>query len=234
MNKFVLVAAMSAVMTTGCATKEYVHEYVQGQVGPVKEDVKNVDNRVDRTAVALKNLNTAQAATNTEVKSTLDVHAGRIAKNEAGIEKNSADIAQLSKTAREALDRAAAAGKLAEGKLMYEVALKDDTLKFKSDSVVLSKEAMAALDAFAAKLKGDNKNVFIEIQGHTDSRGEAAANLRLGETRAEAVRRYLNMKGGIPLHRMAAISYGETEPVASNMNRDGRSQNRRVVLVVLH
>lgn len=227
MNKLVLVAAISAVMTTGCATKEYVHEYVQGQVGPVKEDVKNVDNRVDRTAVALKNLTTAQAATNAEVKNSLDGHASRIARNEA-------DIAQVSKTAREALDRAAAAGKLAEGKLMYEVVLKDDTLRFKSDSAALSQEAMAALDAFAARLKGDNKNVFIEIQGHTDSRGEAATNLRIGEARADAVRRYLNMKGGIPLHRMATISYGEAEPIASNMNRDGRSQNRRVVLVVLH
>jgi outer membrane protein OmpA-like peptidoglycan-associated protein len=226
MKKRLLVAALGTVLTTGCATKEYVHEYVQGQVGPVKEEVKNVDNRVDRTAVALKNLTTAQAATNAELKSSLEGHAGRIAKNEA-------DIAQLSKTAREALDRAAAAGKLAEGKLMYEVALKDDTLKFKSDSAKLSAEAMAALDAFAARLKSENKNVFIEIQGHTDSRGDAATNLRIGEARAEAVRRYLNMKGGIPLHRMAAISYGESEPVASNKNREGRSQNRRVVLVVL-
>lgn len=226
MKKLVLVTALGAVMTTGCATKEYVHEYVQGQVGPVKEDVKNVDNRVDRTAVALKNLTTSQAATNAEVKASLEGQAGRIAKNEA-------DIAQLSKTAQEALDRAAAAGKLAEGKLMYEVALKDDTLRFKPDSAKLSTEAMAALDAFAAKLKDDNKNVFVEIQGHTDSRGEADLNMRVGEARAEAVRRYLNMKGGIPLHRMAAISYGESEPVASNMNREGRSQNRRVVLVVL-
>lgn len=226
MKKLVLVAALGAVMTTGCATKEYVHEYVQGQVGPVKEDVKNVDGRVDRTAAALKNLTTAQAATNAEMKSSLASQGDRISKNEA-------DIAQLSKAAQEAMDRATAAGKLAEGKLVYEVSMTDDTLKFKSDSTKLSDEAMAALDAFAAKLKGDNKNVFIEIQGHTDSRGEVALNERIGQARADAVRRYLNMKGGIPLHRMSAISYGESEPVASNMNREGRSQNRRVVLVVL-
>lgn len=226
MKKLVLVAALGAVMTTGCATKEYVHEYVQGQVGPVKEDVKNVDGRVDRTAAALKNLTTAQAATNAEMKSSLASQGDRISKNEA-------DIAQLSKTAQEAMDRATAAGKLAEGKLVYEVSMTDDTLKFKSDSSKLSDETMAALDAFAAKLKGDNKNVFIEIQGHTDSRGEVALNERIGQARADAVRRYLNMKGGIPLHRMSAISYGESEPVASNMNREGRSQNRRVVLVVL-
>lgn len=226
MKKLVLITALGAVLTTGCATKEYVHEYVQSQLGPFKEDVKNVDNRVDRTAAALKNLTTSQAATNAELKAALEGQAGRIAKNEA-------DIAQLSKTAQDALDRASAAGKLAAGKLVSEVVLTDDTLKFKSDSAALSKGGMAALDDFAAKLKGDNKSVFIEIQGHTDSRGEASANMRLGEARAEAVRRYLNMKAGIPLHRMAAISYGETEPVASNVKSDGRSKNRRVVLVVL-
>lgn len=226
MKLLLLVTALGAVMTTGCATREYVHEYVNGQLKPVKEDVKNVDNRVDRTAVALKNLTTTQAATNAEVKSSLESHDGRIARNEAA-------IAQLSQTAQEALDRAVAAGKLAEGKLVYEVAMSDDTLRFKVDSVALGQEAMAALDAFAARLKAENRNVFIEIQGHTDSRGEEAANLRIGEARAEAVRRYLNMKGGIPLHRMAAISYGESQPVATNVNRAGRAQNRRVVLVVL-
>jgi peptidoglycan-associated lipoprotein len=41
------------------------------------------------------------------------------------------------------------------------------------------------------------------------------------------------MKGGIPLHRMSTISYGESMPIASNMNKAGRNQNRRVVLVVL-
>lgn len=226
MKRLVLIAALGTVVTTGCATKEYVHEYVQGRLGPVKEDVKNVDGRVDRTAAALENLTTAQAATNAEIKASLTSQGERIAKNEA-------DIARLSRSAQEALDRAMAAGKLAAGKLVYEVAMTDDTLKFKSDSSKLSDEAMAALDAFAAKLKGDNKNVFIEIQGHTDSRGETALNERIGQARADAVRRYLNMKGGIPLHRMSAISYGESAPVASNMNRAGRSQNRRVVLVVL-
>lgn len=227
MNKIALVTVLGALLSTGCATKEYVHEYVQGQVGPVKTDVKNVDGRVDRAAAALKNLSSAQAATNAELKAALGSHDGRISKNEA-------DIAQLSRAAQEALERATAAGKLAEGRLVYEEAMTDDILKFRPDSNSLGKEAMAALDDFATRLKSENKNVFIEIQGHTDSRGEAALNLRLGEARAEAVRRYLNMKGGIPLHRMATISYGETEPVASNMNRAGRSQNRRVVLVVLH
>ena len=86
--------------------------------------------------------------------------------------------------------------------------------------------------AFAAQLKGNNQNVFIEIQGHTDNLGGDDYNEKLGEERAEAVRRYLS-KQGMPLHRMQVITYGEVEPVADNKTRDGRSQNRRVVLVVL-
>lgn len=239
MNKIALVAVLGAVVTTGCATKEYVHEYVDGQLKPVKAHVQSVDEREARTAVSVKNLSMAVEANHAEAKAALASQGERIAGNEAAIGKNSADIgkhsadiAQLSKTAQEAVDRATASGKLAAGKLVYEVVLTDDTLKFKSGSAALSPEAMAALDDFAAKLKSDNKNVYIEIQGHTDSRGGVAANLRLGEARAQSVLRHLNMKGGIPLHRLAAISYGESAPVADNMNMAGRSQNRRVVLVV--
>ena len=130
------------------------------------------------------------------------------------------------------LERAQAAGKLAEGKLLYETVLSDDKVKFGFDSVNLTDEAKAALDAFAAQLKTENKNVYVEIQGHTDNVGGEAYNLKLGEQRASAVKDYL-AKAGIPLFRMETISYGETAPVADNGTREGRNQNRRVVLIVL-
>ena len=85
---------------------------------------------------------------------------------------------------------------------------------------------------FAEKLKGENKNVYLEIQGHTDASGGKEYNYKLGEERAEAVRRYLS-KQGIALNRMSTISYGEDEPVSKNTSRKGRAQNRRVVVVVL-
>jgi len=88
------------------------------------------------------------------------------------------------------------------------------------------------LTEFAEKLKGENKNVYLEIQGHTDSSGPDMYNLELGEARAEAVRRFLS-KQGIALNRMSTISYGEEDPVAKNTSRKGRAQNRRVVVVVL-
>ena len=74
-------------------------------------------------------------------------------------------------TAREALDRANAAHKLAEGKFLYEVVLSDDSMKFPVDKSTLSPEAEQRLSELVSRLKGENKNVYLEIQGHTDSTG---------------------------------------------------------------
>jgi peptidoglycan-associated lipoprotein len=196
-------AAVLMLVATGCATKKYV----EGEVGGVTKRVDDVQSQVEDTQTQLK-------------------------QHDERINQNSAATQAVSKTAQEALDRAMAAGKLAQGKFLYETVLSDDKVKFGFDKSELSADAKAALDQFADKLKSDNKNVYIEIQGHTDNVGSEEYNFQLGQKRAEAVRRYLSTKG-VPLHRMSVISYGESEPVADNSARDGRAQNRRVVLVVL-
>jgi peptidoglycan-associated lipoprotein len=141
-------------------------------------------------------------------------------------------LSQLDQSTKDALDRATAAGKLAEGKFLYAMVLSDDSVKFPADSSKLSPEARQRLSDFADKLKNDNRNVYLEIQGHTDSRGSDSINQRLGEDRAEAVRLFLNQHG-VPLNRMATISYGKQDPVADNKTSAGRAQNRRVVLIVM-
>lgn len=143
-----------------------------------------------------------------------------------------AKLAGLDQTTKEALQRADAAGKLAEGKFVYSMVLSDDSMKFPVSKAKLSPEAQARLDAFAEKLKTDNRNVYVEVQGHTDATGSKEGNIRLGAERAEVVRRYLNQHG-VPLNRMSTISYGADAPVAPNTNRAGRQANRRVVLIVL-
>lgn len=157
---------------------------------------------------------------------------GQVEQAQMELKRHDERITATSKTAQDALDRAMAAGKLAEGKFLYETVLSDDKVKFSFNKSDLSDEAKQALDAFADGLKSQNKNVYVEIQGHTDNIGGDDYNLKLGEARAEAVRRYLSTKG-IALHRMSVISYGETSPVSDNKTKEGRAQNRRVVLVVL-
>ena len=159
--------------------------------------------------------------------------ASQVEANQTRLAEQQAQLDSLSQTSREAMERALAAGKLAEGKFLYETVLSDDRVRFGFDSSELSDEARMMLDDLAADLRQRNENVYIEIQGHTDSTGSDDYNLDLGRQRAEAVERYLNLRHAVALHRMSVVSYGETAPVADNGTRDGRSANRRVVLVVL-
>jgi outer membrane protein OmpA-like peptidoglycan-associated protein len=150
----------------------------------------------------------------------------------ARVSTHDTQIGELDKTSREALDRATAAGKLAEGKFMYSMVLSDDSVKFPVNTANLSPEAEQRLNDFAEKLKGENKNVYLEIQGHTDNSGAPAYNEELGEKRAETVRKFLSQHG-VALNRMATISYGAEAPAVDNSTREGRAQNRRVVVMVL-
>jgi peptidoglycan-associated lipoprotein len=200
-----LTLATALVGTTGCATKKYVKQ----ETGAVNTRVDEVQGQVEQS------------------QTRLNTHEGRINQHDQ-------QIGDISKTAQEALDRAQQAGKLAQGKFLYETVLTDEKVKFGFDTADLSPEGQAAIDEFAATIKEQNQNVYIEIQGHTDNVGSAKYNEELGLLRAESVRRYLNQKHGFPLHRINVISYGETAAVADNGNRQGRAQNRRVALVVLN
>jgi outer membrane protein OmpA-like peptidoglycan-associated protein len=178
-------------------------------------------------------------ATNSYVKKKVAAEDQRVGAvdqrvNAAGqrLDQHEAKLGDLDRTSREALDRATAAGKLAEGKFLYSMVLSDDSVKFPIDGSQLSPEAQTRLADLVQKLKAENKNVYLEIQGHTDSSGSKEVNLRLGERRAEAVRRYMNEQG-VPLNRMSTISYGQDAPVAPNKTRAGRAQNRRVVVIVM-
>jgi peptidoglycan-associated lipoprotein len=197
-----------ALAASGCATKSYVQEQVSQASKVSDTKVGEVQKQVEATQMDVSTLKTSDADQNTK-------------------------LAQLSDTARDALARAQEAGKLAKGKFLYEVTLTDDSVRFGLNKSELSPEAKAALDAFAKKVVAENKNVYIELQGHTDNTGSAQYNLQLGQARAEAAMRYLSMQDNFPLHRMNAISYGSTKPIADNKTREGRAQNRRVTLVVM-
>ena len=72
----------------------------------------------------------------------------------------------------------------------------------------------------------------VNIQGHTDSHGSDAANLKLSQERADAVQAYLLANMNMDASRMSAIGYGETMPVANNETADGRTANRRIDVVI--
>jgi len=204
--KCMLVVAAVALVMTGCASQKVVDQ----QMSAVDERIAALEEDVDRIG-----------ALEEDVSALKQSDAVQNEKTE-----------RLSETAKEALARAQEAGRLAKGRFLYEMRLHSN-VNFGFDQKALSDEAKAALDDFADRLKADDKNVFIEIQGHTDSIGSEAYNLALGKWRADAVKRYLYMNGGVPLNRMSVVSYGEAKPPADNSTAEGRAQNRCVVLVVM-
>lgn len=171
-------------------------------------------------------------ATKGFVRDQVSAEDVKVAANHDQLRQHDQRLGELDRTSREALERAQAAGKLAEGKFLYSMVLSDDSVKFPLAKADLSPEARARLMDFVQKLKSENKNVYVEIQGHTDSTGPAGVNHRLGEERADAVRLFMNRQG-VALNRMSTISYGAEVPVAPNITKAGRAQNRRVVVIVL-
>ena len=110
-------------------------------------------------------------------------------------------------------------------------AINGQKILFETDKAVIKSDSEGVLDAVA---KAANKcpAVRMEISGHTDSRGRDAYNQELSEARATAVTTYL-ANAGVTAARLDAKGYGETQPIASNKNRDGRAQNRRIEFNVI-
>lgn len=101
---------------------------------------------------------------------------------------------------------------------------------FDTGKATIKPESAKELQLVIDVLKAD-ATLKVEIQGHTDNTGTAAANLALSQQRADAVRDYLVKTGGIAMTRLTAVGYGDTKPVAPNTTDDGKAQNRRVELV---
>ena len=100
---------------------------------------------------------------------------------------------------------------------------------FESGKSELLPGAQDRLSRVAAFLKNSPRPVVIE--GYTDSRGSASKNQALSESRAQAVSDYLTSQG-VPADRIRSVGKGASAPVASNASSSGRSQNRRVEIVL--
>jgi peptidoglycan-associated lipoprotein len=204
MKSIFLPMLVVAVAASGCATKKYVAR----EVGEVNTKVETLTTEVEKTQERTK-------------------------RNEVRIEEVNQETQAAKGSAQQALVKATEAEKAAKGKLIYTVTLSNDKVTFPLNRAEVSDDAKALIDEAIAQLKAENKGVFFEIEGHTDSTGPDAYNVKLGEDRAQAVRGYLHDQHGIALSRMEVISYGESKPVQDNKTRENRAQNRRVVIKVL-
>jgi peptidoglycan-associated lipoprotein len=213
MRRIVLAIPVMAVVlggSTACATKKFVNT----RVGEVNTKVDSLGRTVEETQE-------------------------RTRANEGRISEVDQKAAAAGMTAEEARNAANAAGSRVEAldaaskRLVYSVTLSEDKGNFKLNRVEIPDEAKAEIDNLVNQLKANPNGAWIEIEGHTDATGSKAYNMALGEKRAEQVKRYLYEQHQVPLHKMNVISFGEEKPVSDNKTRDGRAQNRRVVIKVL-
>ena len=104
-------------------------------------------------------------------------------------------------------------------------------IHFDTDSARISADSMAILAKAATVIKAAPSGTRIEVGGHTDNTGDAAANLTLSRDRAAAVVAQL-AKDGVDPAALSSEGYGQDKPVADNDTEEGRAKNRRIEFTV--
>ena len=100
-------------------------------------------------------------------------------------------------------------------------------IKFATGSAkIVGAESEKILDEVALALKDNVQIKKVRVEGHTDSVGDDSRNLKLSQNRANSVMSAL-IKRRVDPARMEAVGYGETKPIASNMTKAGKAENRR-------
>ena len=227
MRRFFMAVPIAMLVvggSTACATKKFVRT----SVGEVNDKVDSLGKSVEET----------QERTRRNEGRISEVDQKAIAAGQAAQQANTA-AAQANTAAGQAASAANVAGSKVDAidkasrRLVYEVVLSEDQGNFKFGKTTLPTEAKQKIDEMVAQLKQDPKNIYLEIEGHTDNIGPKTINDKVGLERAQAVQRYLYEQYQVPLHKMNIISYGQEKPVAPNKTKEGRAQNRRVVIKVL-
>ena len=106
-----------------------------------------------------------------------------------------------------------------------------DGVNFKTGSDSLTAESSKQLDELVKVLTAFSK-VSVKVVGHTDNQGNPAANLKLSDARAKAVKAYLVSIGKVAGARIATAGMGDKQPIADNSTEEGRAANRRVEVLV--
>jgi outer membrane protein OmpA-like peptidoglycan-associated protein len=221
------ILALSVAVAPACATKGFVRE----EVGTVNTKVDTLATTVEQTQQRVGQ-NEARIGV-VDQKAEAAGKAAADARAAATDARGVADQATATATAVGGRVDAVATEVAATRRLIYTVTLSEDQGNFGFGRADLPDTARTRVDQMIDQLKANPQNIFIEIEGHTDNVGPTETNERLGLERAEAVKRYLYQQHQVPLHKINVISYGEDKPVAPNNTRDGRAQNRRVVVRVL-
>jgi OmpA-OmpF porin, OOP family len=216
----VAIASLLILLNAGCATKKYV----QANVANLETKINGVDKKTDENATRITDLDRKTEAGIADAQKKADDAGQQATKAES-------DAQAAHALAQQGVDQANQVGQELQSIDNFKP-VKSETVLFKVGRYNLTDEDKQQLDAFAQTAAGMKRYV-IQVQGFTDSTGSKQYNLSLSQRRADAVVRYLTENDKIPLIWIRYLGYGEDMPAADNDSRDGRQQNRRVVVTVL-
>ena len=117
-------------------------------------------------------------------------------------------------------------------KMAVGQAYKLNNILFASASAELNTPSKNIISDFASFLR-ENPKMIVAIHGHTDSAGDADANMKLSQNRAKSVYNFL-IESGIGASRLSYKGFGQTKPVAGNESEENRAQNRRTEFVIIN
>jgi outer membrane protein OmpA-like peptidoglycan-associated protein len=199
-----------------------------GQIKETQDSVNKVNTRVSEVDARVTKVDQSVAATNKTIteldaKTTTSIN---------GVRTDLTGQVTTVRTAGETTNRNL--GTLDQkftNRNNYQMSSQKSVL-FKFDSATLTDDGKTGLDEVAQAVS-TNPDAFVLLEGHTDNTGDKAYNVRLGERRIEAVKRYLAVDKAVPVYKIEDISFGSEKPVAPNDSKEGREQNRSVTLTVL-
>jgi outer membrane protein OmpA-like peptidoglycan-associated protein len=235
----VLLMTATLVATSGCATKKFVRTSVKTSSDTLTARIETNESDLKETRDTFdKKVNTVD----TKVTAVDGKVSALDSKTTEGLNSVRTDVKNVDQRAQTAAGNAQSAAEKAnsavgsldskfQNRNQFDVS-SEKTIQFKFDSAKLDKEYTDALDEIAATL---NRNVdaIVVLEGHTDSTGNKDYNVRLGERRIEAVRRYLAVDKGVAVYKIHDISFGQEKPIAENKTKDGREKNRAVTMTIM-
>ena len=246
---FLTVSLLLAGFSSGCATRKYVRNEVKTASDNLSAQIDATNGQVKETQDAVNQLSTRvtgvdQRVTTVDQRLTgkVDDLDSRTTQSVNGLKTDvssvrtdvssvKTEVSSVNTKAETTSRDLSALDQKFQKRNNYAVATQKAIL-FKFDSANLTDDSKAPLDEIATAVM-ENPDAIVVLEGHTDATGDRNYNIRLGERRIEAVRRYLAVDKGVPVYKIEEISFGADKPIAPNDSKEGREQNRAVTLSIL-
>jgi peptidoglycan-associated lipoprotein len=232
---FLLVISAAIVVTSGCASKKYVRNSVKTSADTLTARIETNEGQIKEARDDADKKVAAVDARVSGVDGKVSALDSKTSQQFSAVKTDVQNVDQKAAQAHTVADRAVSSVTTLDQKFQNRnnFDMTDEkSVQFKFNSATLDPQFTQMLDDVAAALI-QNPNAIVVLEGRTDSVGDKDYNVKLGERRVEAVRRYLAVEKGVPVFRIHDISFGAEKPIAENKTKDGREKNRAVILTVL-